>query len=92
MAGRGRVANAVSNGQPVQALAKPVMSNDLDSVAVSNGRTLDTAEASLLARTGKTHGLPAGAIADLLAGHYGVSARTVRRQAWWVPTMAGEIR
>jgi hypothetical protein len=50
---------------------------------------VDGAEALELARAGRQNGLSAGEISDLLAGHYGVSARTIRRQAWWVPTMAG---
>ena len=52
----------------------------------------DSAEAKILAGIGrKDGGLSAGDISELLAGHYGVSSRTIRRQGWWVPTMAGTV-
>jgi hypothetical protein len=51
----------------------------------------DSAEAHTLAVEGRRHGLSAGDISEILAGYYGVSARTIRRQSWWVPTMAGKL-
>lgn len=51
----------------------------------------DSAEAWHLAAQGRANGLSAGEISELLAGHYGVSSRTIRRQGWWVPTMAGKL-
>lgn len=45
-------------------------------------------EATELAKAGVDSGLKAGEIAELLAGYYGVSARTIRRQPWWLETMA----
>lgn len=44
---------------------------------------VNEAEALELASIGREHGLKAGEIAELLAGHYGVSARTVRRIPGW---------
>lgn len=43
----------------------------------------DGTEASELAAMGRDNGLKAGEIAELLAGWYGVSTRTIRRQPWW---------
>jgi hypothetical protein len=51
----------------------------------------DSADAHTLAGEGRRNGLSAGDISDLLAGWYGVSSRTIRRQSWWVPTMAGKL-
>ncbi len=48
-------------------------------------------EAQWLAKMGRDNGLSAGEISELLAGHYGVSSRTIRRCGWWVPTMAGKL-
>lgn len=49
----------------------------------------DSEAARREALTDRQAGLMAGAISDRLADKYRVSARTIRRQAWWVPTMAG---
>jgi hypothetical protein len=58
------------------------------------GRTrteIDPAEASLFAMAGRAEGhYSAGEIAELLAGWYGVSTRTIRRQEWWKVAMQGD--
>lgn len=51
----------------------------------------DSLEASGLALAGRRSGLGAGEISELLAGWYSVSARTIRRQGWWVEAMAGKL-
>lgn len=51
----------------------------------------NSTEAQKLAEIGRENGLSAGDISELLAGHYGVSSRTIRRCGWWVPTMAGKL-
>jgi hypothetical protein len=49
---------------------------------------IDAQEAQELAWRGRVGGhYRAGEIAELLAGWYGVSARTIRRQAWWSEAM-----
>jgi hypothetical protein len=49
---------------------------------------IDAQEAQELAWRGRVDGhYRAGEIAELLAGWYGVSARTIRRQAWWSEAM-----
>jgi len=55
---------------------------------VSSRVDINDQEAAELARVGKANGLLAKDIAELLAGHYGTSDRTIRRRAWWVETMA----
>lgn len=70
-------------GEPEPAPEKP-----------ATGRTRLTTTESLtameLAQEGKRNGLKAGEISELLGGYYGVSARTIRRQQWWVQVMASK--
>jgi hypothetical protein len=52
---------------------------------------IDAEEAYTLALTGKAHGAYSrGEIRELLAGWYGVSTRTIRRQPWWTAAMGKE--
>lgn len=73
-------------------LPVPVSPAPMDTVSRAAGKLslLDGPEASDLARIGRDNGLTAGEIAELLAGWYGVSTRTMRRQAWWTPVMKGQ--
>jgi hypothetical protein len=64
--------------------AAPVTSNPLPTRTRQAPRgAVNEAEALELASVGREHGLKAGEIAELLAGHYGVNARTIRRIPGW---------
>lgn len=57
--------------------------------AVKDSSKVPAVEAAELARTGRDFSdLRMGEISELLGGHYGVSARTIRRQSWW-PAVSG---
>jgi hypothetical protein len=56
---------------------------------VKDSAKVPVIEASELAMTGAAEsGYTLGQISELLGGHYGVSARTIRRQSWW-PAVSG---
>jgi hypothetical protein len=64
--------------------AAPVTSSPLPTRTRQAPRgAVNEAEALELASVGREHGLKAGEIAELLAGYYGVNARTIRRIPGW---------
>lgn len=88
-----RLESQFAKPEPTLRTAVPELPEPISAPPARQGRLSqdDSAEAWHLAVQGRANDLSAGDISELLAGWYGVSSRTIRRQGWWVPTMAGKL-
>jgi hypothetical protein len=82
-----RLASEMDIAEPT--LPVPVSSAPAAAARKASLTDTDSQEARSYATVGRRHGLAAGEIARLLAGQYGVSDRTIRRQPWWTEATRG---